>query len=450
VLSLTSIRVSADTPERPAIVFNRWSEDWSVLADPTVPREPLDELKYIRLSNDDARAYLSLGADIRERIEVNDTNFGTGGNRQNEYVLSRVETHADLRVAGQVQVFFQLRSDTAPGKDRLSPVDQDRLGIEQGFVAVSEPCGDGAIIVRAGRLEVGFDLQRFLSARDGPNVRQSYDGVSAAYTRGPWRVNALYTHPVENRDLSSFDDYSGPRLSFDLLRLAREITSSSSLSAYVAEFRQDDVRFPRASGNERRDIAEVRFAGVSGLFDWDAEAMSQTGRIGSQAIRAWATGVVVGETLGSSTVQPRITLQFDAASGDKSAADNQLNTFNPLFPSGYYFTNAGYTTYANLVHFKAGFSMKALDTLKLTTGVGVEWRETIADAIYTIPDVPLPGTAGHGSHYVGTYGQFRADYNLTPHIALALEYVHFSVGASVVAVRGHDADYFGAEIRYGW
>jgi len=102
-----------------------------------------------------------------------------------------------------------LQSDAAPGKDRLSPVDQDRLGIEQGFVAVSEPCGDGAaLIVRVGRLEIGFDLQRFLSARDGPNVRQSYDGVSAAYTLGPWRVNALYTHPAENRAPSSFDDYS--------------------------------------------------------------------------------------------------------------------------------------------------------------------------------------------------------------------------------------------------
>ena len=372
VLSLTFVRVSADTPDRPAIAFNRWSEDWSVLADPDVPREPLDDLKYIPLSDSDAHTYLSLGANIRERFETNDTNFGTRANRQNEYLLSRVETHADLRVAGQIQVFFQLQSDTAPGKDRLSPVDQDRLGIEQGFVAVSEPCGNGAVLVRMGRLEVGFDLQRFLSARDGPNVRQSYDGVSVAYTLGTWRVNALYTHPVENRDSSSFDDYSGPRLSFDLLRLERELTSSSSLSTYVAEFRQDDVQFPSASGNERRDLAEVRFAGVSGRFDWDAEAMSQIGRIGSQAIRSWATGVVVGETLGSSSVQPRITLQVDAASGDKSAADNQLNTFNPLFPSGYYFTQAGYTTYANLVHLKAGVSITALDSVKLTTGVGVE------------------------------------------------------------------------------
>jgi hypothetical protein len=37
-------------PTRPSIMFNRWQEDWSVLADPRVPREPLDGLKYIPLS----------------------------------------------------------------------------------------------------------------------------------------------------------------------------------------------------------------------------------------------------------------------------------------------------------------------------------------------------------------------------------------------------------------
>jgi hypothetical protein len=62
-----------------------------VLADPDVPREPLDELKYIPLSNHDALTYLSLGANIRdrERFEVNDINFGTGGNQQDSYLLSR-------------------------------------------------------------------------------------------------------------------------------------------------------------------------------------------------------------------------------------------------------------------------------------------------------------------------------------------------------------------------
>jgi hypothetical protein len=450
VLSLASIRVSAATPDRPAIAFNRWAEDWSGLKDPYVPREPLDELKYIPLSNNDVRTYLSLGANIRERFEVNDTNFGTGGNRQDSYLLSRTEAHLDLRIHGQVQIFFQLQSDLSPGKRRPTPVDQDRLGIEQGFVAVSEPLGDGVVAIRIGRQENGFDLQRFLSVRDGPNVRQSYDGVSVAYTRGPWRFITLYTDPVQNRNSSLFDDYSSPHLSLGLVRLERQVTSSSSLSAYVGRFRQDDARFPSASGNERRDLVEVRYTGVSGRVDWDAEAMSQNGKIGAQTIRAWATGAVIGRTFGSSRFRPRISLQFDAASGDKSPTDHQLDTFNPLFPSGHYFTTAGYTTYANLVQVKADLSVNPLTNVKLSSGIGVEWRETVADAIYTLPDVPVPDTAGHGGRYVGTYGQFRADCGLTPHIALALEAVHFSAGATVASVGDHDTDYFGAEVRYGW
>jgi hypothetical protein len=421
-----------------------------MLADPDVPREPLDELKYIPLSNYDAVTYLSLGANIRERFEVNDVTFGTGGNQQDWYLLSRTEAHLDLRIRGQVQVFFQLQSDTSPGKEHPTPVDQNRLDIEQGFVAVSEPLGDGVIAIRIGRQENGFDLQRFLSVRDGPNVRQSYDGVSVAYTSGPWRFIALYTDPVQTRNGSLFDDYSSSHLSLGLIRIERQVTSSSSLSAYVGQFRQDDARFPTASGNERRDLVEVRYTGVSGRVDWDAEAMSQNGRIGAQTIHAWATGAVLGRTLGSTRFRPRISLQFDAASGDKSPTDHQLDTFNPLFPSGYYFTTAGYTTYANLVHFKTDLSVNPLPNVKLSSGIGVEWRETVADAIYTLPDVPVPDTAGRGGRYVGTYGQFRADWGLTPHIGLALEVVHFSAGATVVSAGGRDTNYFGAEVRYGW
>jgi len=397
-----------------------------VLADPEVPRERLDELKYIPLSTSDTRTYLSLGANVRERFEFNDAQFGIGGSEQEAYLLSRLEAHSDLRIAGQVQVFLQLQSDVAPGKRDPSPVDGDRLGVEQAFVALSEPFADGAITIRIGRRENGFDLQRFLSVRDGPNVRQAYDGATAAYTRGPWRFIALYTDPVQNRNRRAFDDTSSPHLSLGLLRIERKITSSSSLSAYVGRFRQDDARFPSASGNERRYLVDVRFAGSGGGFDWDAEAMAQNGSIGARAIHAWATGAIVGRRFESVPLSPRVSLQFDAASGDKNPADNRLNTFNPLFPSGYYFTTAGYTTYANLVHVKAGLSLTPRNNLHLSAGVGSEWRATVADAIYTIPDIPVPNTAGRGGRYVGAYGQVRADYALTSHIALALELVHFS------------------------
>jgi hypothetical protein len=53
---------AATSPTRPAILPNRWEEDWSILADPRVPREPFDNLKYISLSPSDPKTYLSLGA----------------------------------------------------------------------------------------------------------------------------------------------------------------------------------------------------------------------------------------------------------------------------------------------------------------------------------------------------------------------------------------------------
>jgi hypothetical protein len=175
-------QVASGDGERPSIMFNRWQEDWSVLADPAVPREPFDDLKYIPLSNADPKTYLSFGADLRERFEANDAvNFGVGGTKAQEYVISRMEADADLRIHDEVQAFVQLQSDFAPGKTIITPVDRNRLDLEQAFVAVTEKLGPGTFKFRVGRQQIGFDLQRFISVRDGPNIRQSYDALWADY-----------------------------------------------------------------------------------------------------------------------------------------------------------------------------------------------------------------------------------------------------------------------------
>ena len=175
----------AAVPQRPAILFNRWQEDWSVLADPRVAPQPFDDFKYIRLSSVDPYTYLSFGADTRERFESNNAQgFGTGANKNQDYVISRNELHADLHIASQVQVFVQVQSDFAPWKTMISPVDKDRLDLEMAFIALTEPVADGTLKLRLGRQQFALDLQRFVSVRDGPNVRQSYDAGWADYENG--------------------------------------------------------------------------------------------------------------------------------------------------------------------------------------------------------------------------------------------------------------------------
>jgi hypothetical protein len=82
--------------------------------------------------------------------------------------------------------------------------------------------------------------------------------------------------------------------------------------------------------------------------------------------------------------------------------------------------------------------------------VGCQWRETTADAIYVQPNVPVPGTAGHGGSWTGVYGQIRVDYIFSPNLTGAVEAVHFQVGDAIRHAGGHNSDYLGVELKFSW
>lgn len=444
---------NSTTPTRPALLSNRWEEDWSVLADPRVSREPFDSLKYIPIPPGDPKTYLSLGADVRERFEANDTaGFGIAPNRNNDYLISRTDWYADLHIGNQVQVFTQFESDFAPWKTMLTPADQDVLDLEQAFVTVTEPVGDGTARVRLGRQQMNFDFQRFVSDRDGPNVRQSFDAAWGDYANGPWKFITFYSQPVQIYNLGAqpFDSYSSGAFTFDVIRAQRELFGWATLSSYYAYYALDNAKYLSVRGNERRDSIDVRFAANTNGFDGDLEVMTQSGTIGSDTIRAWAVGSLSGYTFSDATWTPRLGFQFDAASGNSNPHSTVLQTFNPLFPNGYYFTLAGYTGYTNLIHVKPSIAVHPTNSLTLTVAVAAQWRESTADAVYLQGSVPVPGTAGQPGRYTGTYGQLDLSWAMNSHTSFAIQAVRFDVGNAVSRAGGHDSDYLGVQIAYGW
>jgi hypothetical protein len=441
----------SETPKRPIPLFNRWQEDWSVLANPAVPREPLDSLKYIPLSAYDPKTYLSLGADLRLRYESNDAvNFGVANTPSQSYLISRLEAHADLRIADQIQVFMQLQSDYAPGKTIITPVDQDRLGLEQAFITLTEPLAAGTIKLRVGRQQFAFDLQRFVSVRDGPNVRQSYDALWADYEINQWRFISFYSQPVQNRNTQTFDDYSSSHLTYGGFRVERKLANFGKLSSYLSHFKQDNASFPSVSGNERRNIFDIRFAGKVAAIDWDVEVMGQVGQIANKIIRAWALGSLAGYTFENIIWKPRLSIQCDAASGNHNPTGNTLGTFNPLFPNGEYVTLSGYTGYTNFIHLKPSLTLKPHPSLTAMLAVAGQWRETTADAVYTQPDIPVHGTVGRGGRYTGTYFQARLDWQISHHITSALEVVRFNIANAIRQAGGRDSTYAGLETKLSW
>jgi hypothetical protein len=456
VLICAAARVdAADDPvgqadSHPQIKTNRWAEDWSPLADPMLRRGLWDDLKYIPLSADDPATYLSLGTTLRERFESNDApKFGVG-EAADRYLLQRLQIHADLRIGGNWQVFAQLEDARAFGKTDPGTVDENQLDWRLAFVSYVDTTGSNVFKARVGRQDFAFDLQRFVSSRDGPNVRQSFDAVWADWETGTWRLLGFVSRPVQYRNDESFDDTSNDHFRFSTLRIERHVLGTNELSAYYALYQRDDAQYLSASGNERRNAFDVRFAGTSNDLDWDTEVMIQTGSVASQDARAWALGSRCGYTFSGTRWRPRVGLQLDAASGDGDPDDGKLETFNPLFPNGSYFTLAGLVGYTNLVHVKPSITIAPADRFTLMAAIGIQMRMTTADAIYAQPNVPVANTAGRGGHWSGTYAQIRTDYQFAANLSGAIEAVGEEAANVIHQAGGHDSDYLGVELKFSW
>jgi hypothetical protein len=447
---------SACPVARPAINFNRWNEDWHALASPCVPAAPLDALKYWPLSAD-GLTYLSLGGNLRERYEINNTPlFGSSAaTHADSYLIQRAELHADLRV-GPLQFFTQLEDARAFGKNSLGPPDSDKLDVEQAFATLVESSGAETWKARIGRQQMAWDLQRFVAARDGPNVRQSFDALWGDWEHGPWRLIGYASRPVQNRDAGHFDDSSSRHQRFNGVRLEYQGVGPGDVSGYYSRYQRDGARFIDAVGDEQRDVYDLRYSGKiadadkGGATDFDVEGMLQRGHVGSAQVTAWAIGSIAGYTWNRPAWHPRIGLQFDAASGDRHPGDGHLDTFNPLFPNGYYFALAGYTGYANLVHLKPSLSFKPVPALNVMLALAGQWRATTADAIYVQGNGSVPGSAGHGQRWTGAYAQLRTDWLINRNLTAAVEAVHFQVGEGLRQLGGRNGDYLGLELKFSW
>lgn len=440
-------------PKRQAIRSNRWQEDWSVLSDPTLRTQPLDSLKYLSLRRNDPDSYLSFGLTWRDRLEAIDAPaFGTRGQTgRDTYLLQRVQVHADVHFNARWRFFAQIEDVRSFDKDHPSATDRNPLDLRLAFLSYATPVASGTMMARLGRQDFAFDQQRFLSLRDGPNVRQSFDAAWLHYERGAWEVSGFLGQPVQYASQEPFDDTSNQQLRFHLLRAERHGPSDHSLSFFYARYEADDAQFMDASGREQRNILDVRLAGSSASWDWDVEGIVQGGDIGRADIRAWALGARAGYTFANRDWTPRLGIQADAASGDKRAGDARVETFNPLFPNGSYsFSLAGNTGYVNLIQIKPSLTLYPGKGFEVTGALGLLWRQTTVDAVYLQPDIPVAGTAGLPDRKTGAYAQFRADWQLNPNLSTAMELVRYDVSNTLRRVGGRNSDYVGVELKFVW
>jgi alginate export protein len=174
-------------------------EDWSFLKDPSLREDVWDPLKYIPLGTEGS--YLSIGGGVRQALEqVGNDNWGKQ-RYTNTFFLQRYVLHTDWHFGKHFRAYVELKSGLESfRKGGPRPIDEKRLDFEEAFVELSAGERNRGIDLDLGRLELNYGSGRLVSVREGPNVRQSFDGARLKTRYGAWRIDLWAVRP----DLDKF------------------------------------------------------------------------------------------------------------------------------------------------------------------------------------------------------------------------------------------------------
>lgn len=414
----------------------RWVEDYRFLDDPAKASDPFDGLRYHRLSES---AWLQLGAEARYRADALDQPFfGLRGLKDDSYLLQRLQAHADLHLFDdRLRTFLQVENTRAFGKDLYSPNDEGRNEIRQAFIDFNHDFAAGRYTTRVGRQEMAYGDQVFVTYRDAPNLRLSFDGVRASLNlkRG-YKLDAFAVRPLKTGE-DSWDDGSNNAVKFYGLYGTLPLTPSWNMDLFGFGLQTDARSLAGEVGDEQRYTFGTRLFGRYQALDWSWNLAGQRGHLGGASIRAWALSSDSGYTF-AHPWQPRLGLRVDAASGDGEPGDGKVGTFDPLFPRNGVYGEASLTTLSNLIVVGPTFGFSPSRTVRFEPAVLAVWKQREEDGVYMPGMSMLANTRGTGRH-VGTIYRANARWLATPNLTLDLDLKYYDVGAGIKEAGGEDS-----------
>jgi hypothetical protein len=416
--------------DRPAFKPLRFDEDWSVLCDATKRTEPLDALKCVKLSAT-GESWLSLGGELRERYEyTHNPVWGDDPQDKRGVFLQRYILHADLHLTRYFRGFVQFYSALENGRaGSPSTLDENELDVQQAFVDLRLPlANDAALTLRPGRQELRYGSGRIIDVREGPNVRRKFDGARAMLAAGGWQIDGLAVQPTVLQT-GVFDDRIDDRQQlWGVYGSGRPLGPNQTLDFYYLGFRDESAGYDQGRADEHRHSLGVRLAGAKDGWDWDLEALYQFGSFGAGDIRAWTAASTGGYRFAQARFQPRVGLSANVASGDRDPNDADLQTFNPLFPRGSYFSELALLGPRNFYDVHPSLTLELTNDISLVTDWNFFWRQSTKDGVYNPGGQLLRSGAGSSARFVGHSPSVALEWRATQHLTLTSIYSHFFPG----------------------
>lgn len=422
----------------------RYLEDYGHLASPAAPRDALSSVKYVPLLWRDA--YVSFGGQHRLRYEYTaPAELGRPGAEARESVMfSRNLLHADahlhrhFRVFAQAGAYFALG---APGRDR--PPGANLLDVSQLFVETRARASGVDVVTRVGRQEMGLGSTRWVSIRDGTNMRQAFDMGRISLSGATWSSHTFFgLVPKVQRGVldDTPDPGSGFWGSYWTLPLAPERALSVDVF-YLGRARA--AAYGAVSGREVRHTFGARVFGElpSGL-EYIAHGLVQVGTIAQADVLAWGVAGALWQRLPGMSKVARVGVRGDALSGDRAPGDAKVSTFDPLFPNQTFFSALPAFFPTNLYDLHPLVRLTAGD-VRAEAGVALFWRQSVNDAVYRPPGPVLAPAAASDARFTAAQPTVSLGYRATRNLTFDAEYARVIAGPGLRDAGRRDIDFLG-------
>ena len=392
----------------------------------TQPRPPL-----FNRANELMPPWLRVRGELRERIEgFEGSNFVDG--RDDAYALTRFRFN--LAVTASKNLAFQVNLQDARVADKeVGPTTAPFRGpfdLRTGFADIGD--AKASVGFRLGRQELSFGEQRLLGPLPWVNTGRSWDAARVILRSPLFQVDVFGASLVRSLPDEFDKSGNGNRLAGAYATSTR-LLPRATVEPYVFWRRDVNLRSELgAIGTLSQTTLGARIVGLlPATLDYGVEMALQRGGLDRDSISAWAGHWQLRSSL-SLWAAPRLTSEYNFATGDETPADGKRETFDQLYPTGHDKLGlADQIGWRNIHHIREGVEITPIKATPISVNYHSWWLASRTDGLYAASGALLVPrvAAGATSTHVGQEIDVQVSRAITPQLQLAAGYAHIHSGA---------------------
>jgi hypothetical protein len=385
---------------------------------------------------------------LNERTYEDDA-FHLIRNRLNANLQYRPDHLPSLRLFAEMQDSHSFAESqinkTASFTDAL---DLRQLFLETGHFHESFP-----VKAVVGRQELPYGDKRLLGSSKWSNVAALSDAVKMVWQPSDWfQGDLFFSRPVRARKYKPNHSVHSDNL-YGIYTAMKKIPDHVLDTYFLVRHNRDAALRGERTG-ESGPLKEYtfgnRFKGETHHFDYATEYAVQLGSRAHNSIAAWMFHQDLGYTFSDTLWTPRLSGEFNHASGDRNPADGTFSTFDNLFPSEHEkYGLIDIITLRNLNHFRIG--MDFVPHERVSWGADFHWffLDAKESAWFSSNTATFRAANPNASRQLGEEIDVFLKILLTEQLDLLIGYSHFFAGPFAKDTgSADDCDFFFAQLEF--